>query len=65
MAIVNVDIPDALAVDLRKKAESKGMSLSAYLVSVLPRPRQSEWPPNFFTEVVGGWAGEPLERSGS
>ena len=22
----------------------------------------SEWPPNFFTEIIGGWEGAPLVR---
>ena len=25
-------------------------------------PSQREWMPGFFEEVIGGWAGEPLER---
>lgn len=26
-------------------------------------PLQRDWMPGFFEEVVGGWAGEPLERA--
>lgn len=34
-------------------------------VGVIIKPitsSQREWMPGFFEEVIGGWAGEPLER---
>ncbi len=30
--------------------------------SPLKTPENSGWMPGFFEEVIGGWAGEPLER---
>ncbi len=27
-----------------------------------PLEKHSNWPPGFFTEVIGGWQGEPLVR---
>lgn len=26
-------------------------------------PQQRSWTPGFFEEVIGGWVGEPLQRS--
>ncbi|MBW4684538.1 MAG: hypothetical protein KME40_05430 [Komarekiella atlantica HA4396-MV6] len=32
-------------------------------ISIKPiNPSQRDWMPGFFEEVIGGWAGEPLER---
>ena len=31
-------------------------------LTLQPLPSDDRWPDDFFTEIVGGWAGEPLQR---
>ncbi len=56
-------VPEETAEELRKRAEAEGISLSRYLANLVRSKAPSGWPERFFEEVVGGWKGEPLERS--
>ena len=51
-----------VAEKIRHEAQAANMSISRYLASLIEREVASEWPENFFEEVVGGWVGEPLTR---
>ncbi len=50
------------SAQLKKRAESRGLSVSAYLRQLVAGEVQNRWPKGFFEEVVGGWKGKPLER---
>jgi hypothetical protein len=58
-----IEVSDLIAEQLRRGAEAQGFTVSQYLEKLLRRELSEEWPPEFFEEVVGGWQGEPLERS--
>lgn len=62
MSQLHLYVPDALADELRRRAEARGLSLSRYLAEVVQREIRRDWPAGFFDRVVGGWSGEPLER---
>jgi hypothetical protein len=56
-------IDDKLRKSLEDKARARGVSLSRYVAQLLERDlaQQSDWPPGYFEEVLGGWKGD-LER---
>ena len=56
-------VPESLAARVRQRAKGAGLSASRYLAELVKREVGTEWPEGFFDEVVGGWQGEPLERS--
>jgi len=55
-------VADAVAAELRKKAEGKGLSISKYLAEIARREVCSDWPEGFFEEGIGGWQGSLLTR---
>lgn len=55
-------VSDDLGAEIRRSAEAKGMSVSAYVAWLVARELRGGWPDGYFESVVGGWAGEPLER---
>ncbi|HEX4953839.1 MAG TPA: hypothetical protein VF017_10650 [Thermoanaerobaculia bacterium] len=56
-------VPNDTATDLRSQAESRGLSLSAYLAEMVTTKAAQGWPAGWFEAVVGGWYGEPFERA--
>ncbi len=52
-----------VAEEVKRRAKSRGVSVSSYLGDLVQGQITDKWPKNFFSEVVGGWAGEPLTRS--
>lgn len=69
MAQLHLYLPDDVAAEVKHRAKSRGMSVSAYLAEVVRSQMKDQWPQDFFSKVVGGWAGElkrpeqpPLER---
>ncbi len=63
MPQLHLYVPNDLAADLRSQAESRGLSLSAYLAEMVKGRAGHGWPAGWFETVVGGWQGEPLERA--
>jgi hypothetical protein len=55
-------LSDELAEEVRNRAKSRRMSVSAYLAELVRGQVMDPWPEDFFSKVVGGWVGEPLER---
>ncbi|MDJ0757176.1 MAG: hypothetical protein QNJ45_26830 [Ardenticatenaceae bacterium] len=55
-------VPDEVAEKIREEARNANMSVSKYLATIIQKEIHLEWPANFFSEVVGGWQGEPLTR---
>ena len=56
-------VPEPVAARVRQRAMAAGLSASRYLAELVKREVGTEWPQGFFEQVVGGWQGEPLERS--
>jgi|CXWK01.1.fsa_nt_gi hypothetical protein len=63
MPQLNLYVPDDLAERIRYAAEAADLSVSRYLAELVRREVETEWPVGYFETVVGGWAGEPLERA--
>jgi hypothetical protein len=62
MPQLHLYVPDKIAPKVRQKARHSGLSASRYLAELVKRDVGADWPDAFFTEVVGGWQGELLER---
>lgn len=56
-------VPKELADRIRHEAESEKLSISRYLAKLVEQKIAPGWPEGYFDDVVGGWQGEPLERS--
>ena len=56
-------VKESLAKYIKKQADSKGMSVSKYLAEIVKKDAETGWPEDFFSEVIGGWKGEPLRRA--
>ena len=55
-------LPKDLAERVRRVAEAADMPVSRYIAELVTREIGSDWPEGYFNEVIGSWAGEPLER---
>jgi hypothetical protein len=62
MAQLHLYLSDDLAEQVKERARSRGVTVSAYLADIVRRQMVDQWPEGFFSRVVGGWAGEPLSR---
>ncbi len=62
MPQLHLYVPETIAQKVQEKASQSGLSASRYLAELVKRDVGSGWPEAFFTEVVGGWQGETLER---
>lgn len=63
MPQLHLYVPEAIAEELRRRADSRGMSLSAFLAQLVRGAIDQGWPDGFFQEIAGGWQGEPLDRA--
>jgi hypothetical protein len=64
MPQLHLYVPKEVAAELKRRAKAKGKTVSGFLRELVQREISVAWPEGFFTEVVGGWAGEPLTRPG-
>lgn len=62
MAQLHLYLPDELAEEVKARAKSQGLTVSAYLAAIVRGQMTDQWPGDFFARVVGGWVGEALER---
>ena len=62
MAQLHLYLPDDVAEEVKQRAKSRGLTVSAYLAEVVRSQMTDQWPKDFFSKVVGGWVGKPLER---
>lgn len=62
MAQLHLYLSDDLAQEVRQRAKSQGLTVSAYLAAIVRSQMMDQWPEGFFSRVVGGWVGEPLTR---
>lgn len=63
MPQLHLYVDDELAEHIHRAAGETGLSVSRYLAEVIRREVVTEWPDDFFEAVIGGWVGEPLERT--
>ena len=50
------------AQEVKRRAASKGMSVSAYLSEIVDKDLTGQWPVGYFESCLGQWRGEPLAR---
>jgi hypothetical protein len=62
MPQLHLYVPDKVASVVRERARARGTTVSGYLAELVVRKVASDWPPQFFETVAGGWAGRPLRR---
>ena len=62
MPQLHLYVPQNIADEVKRRAESLGLSVSRYLARVVRQEVADEWPEEFFGDVVGQWQGEPLVR---
>ena len=53
MAQLNLYVPPELAARLKRDARRAGLPISRYVVSLLSKPAESEWPAGFFSKTCG------------
>ena len=63
MPQMHLYVPQEVAREVKRRAEAKGATVSAYLAELVKREVVDAWPADFFDEVAGGWAGDALERA--
>lgn len=57
-------ISDELEALIARKAQAANLSVSKFLARLVQRELAAEaWPPGYFDDVFGAWAGEPLTRA--
>lgn len=61
MAQLHFYLPDAVAEQIKAKAEHAHLSVSKYLAALVKREVSEQWPDGYF-DNFGAWEGEPLER---
>lgn len=62
MTPLQIELPDEVAVEVRRRAEDRGLSVSRFVTEIVEREVGKGWPKGFFEEVVGAWRGEDIER---
>ena len=62
MTSLQIESPDEVAVEVRRLAEDRGLTLSRFVTEIVEREVGKGWPKGFFEEVVGAWRGEDIER---
>ncbi len=62
MPQLHLYLPEEIAKELKRRAKAERMSVSKYLAQLVQSQIAHDWPEEFFSKVVGGWAGEPLKR---
>jgi hypothetical protein len=55
-------VNEPTAFKVRQRARAARLSTSSYISELLQREVNRGWPENFFTEVVGCWKDEPIDR---
>jgi hypothetical protein len=62
MPQLHLYVPDDVADRIRARAKARRMSVSRFLAALVRREMGEDWPADYFDDVYGAWAGEPLER---
>ncbi len=61
MSHVNVYIPEEIVKKARVLSQKGGKSLSSFLTDLVKErchTSRSQWPSDFFTQIMGGWKGD-------
>ena len=62
MPQMHLYLPQALADEVRRRAEIQGVSVSAFLAEVVRAEINESWPPGYLEEVIGCMQSSPIER---
>jgi len=55
-------VSQSVAEEVRRRAESKGLSVSAFLADLVKAEVNDGWPAGYLEEVIGSFRDDPLER---
>ncbi len=55
-------VPDNVAIEVRRRADAHGLTMSRYVAQLVRREVSDAWPEGYFDSIVGGWKGDPLKR---
>jgi hypothetical protein len=61
MPQLHLYVSEPIAEAIRRRAESRGISVSGLLAEIVEREAAPEWPAGYFERVTGAWLGD-LER---
>lgn len=62
MPQMHLYLSKSLADEVRRRAELKGVSTSAFLAEVVKAEINDSWPPGYLEEVIGCTQEAPLQR---
>jgi hypothetical protein len=62
MPQLHLYVPEDLATEIARRAESLGVSVSKYLADVVKKEVSPGWPPGYFEQVVGSITDETFQR---
>ena len=60
MPQLHLYLPQALADEVRRRAELHGVSVSAFLAELVKERLEDSWPPGYLDEVLGSMHDAPL-----
>jgi hypothetical protein len=58
MTQLQIELPDEVAIEVKRRAEERGLSVTSFVTGFVEQETGKGWPSWFFEEVVGGWQGE-------
>lgn len=62
MPQMHLYLPKSVAEEVRRRAEIKGLSTSAYLAEVIKAELDDSWPSGYLEEVIGCTQNSSLQR---
>jgi len=63
MPQLHLYVSQSVAEEIRRRAESKGLSVSAFLADLVKAEVNDDgWPVGYLQEVIGSFQEDPLER---
>ncbi|MHB2019453.1 MAG: hypothetical protein ACYCW6_21090 [Candidatus Xenobia bacterium] len=62
MPQLHLYLPGPLAEEVKRRAETKGVSVSAWLADVVRSQLGDAWPPGYLEDVIGCTREDPLSR---
>ena len=62
MPQMHIYVSKAVADEVRRRAEIKGLTVSAFLAEVVRAEMDDSWPAGYLEEVIGSTASSPLVR---
>ena len=62
MPQLHLYLPQALADEVRRRADQQGVSVSAFLADLVGSQLNDDWPTSFLDDVIGCMRDDPISR---